>query len=530
MAEGKGGGIGQALGYALIPQTMMGIDAAQKRDEQDSVLKRLMGTIGQEPQAAGAMPGAAGAPAMAAWMPTANVAQGQYDTKLSPPDEMAFQSWKARYAPKDSGADYDLRGAFKAGFKPDPQTGHWPDTFKKPNHPTFSDQSNYARDAPGLAGSWDSDGPNAKYIPPRGLDAMPALPSIAARPMPTRAALPSTDFNAMVGGRYNEADLPGAQKGFDLDQFKMLATAFPKELASARLSQIMAGPTAHEIPEGGSLVYTDRNGNPIRTIRGTPKPVKTDLVTLKFPNGSTKSFDATNDGQSIQAAIAHGATEVKTPAAIVNMPGLEQSYSQEMGKINAKSYSDLQSSGIDAARQAPNIDRLGDLASQVETGAFKGTTTELKAKAKALGIDLGALGIADDVAPAQALQALSREQALQLRNPAGGAGMPGAMSDQDRNYLESMVAGLDKQTTTNAMITDARRKLNKRNQEIASLANKYTREHSDRFDQAGFQEYLGQWAEKNPLFPKTAPSASPQAPPGPPPIGKNGKPMKWVPG
>jgi len=68
---------------------------------------------------------------------------GAYDTRLSPSDEKALQAWKKQYAPDDSGGDYDLRGAYKAGLKPDPQNGHWPDTFKKPNHPTFSEESQY---------------------------------------------------------------------------------------------------------------------------------------------------------------------------------------------------------------------------------------------------------------------------------------------------------------------------------------------------------------------------------------------------
>lgn len=87
-----------------------------------------------------------------------------FDTKLTPDEEVSFQAWKRKYAPNDSGEDYDLRGAYKAGLTPDAQTGHWPDTFKKPNHPTFSDQSQYAKDAPDKAGHWDGD----TYVPPKG--------------------------------------------------------------------------------------------------------------------------------------------------------------------------------------------------------------------------------------------------------------------------------------------------------------------------------------------------------------------------
>ena len=84
----------------------------------------------------------------------------KYDTALSPQEETIFQEWKSRNAPHDSGIDYDLRGAFKAGVQP-AEDGHWPDTFKKPNHPTFSVESKYAKDAPQLAGRWDGE----TYIP-----------------------------------------------------------------------------------------------------------------------------------------------------------------------------------------------------------------------------------------------------------------------------------------------------------------------------------------------------------------------------
>lgn len=82
-----------------------------------------------------------------------------WTTSLSPPEESKYQSWKSRYAPNDSGDDYDLRGAFKAGLTPDAKTGHWPDTYKKPNHPTFSDQSIYAKE--GNPGHWVGE----KFMP-----------------------------------------------------------------------------------------------------------------------------------------------------------------------------------------------------------------------------------------------------------------------------------------------------------------------------------------------------------------------------
>lgn len=89
----------------------------------------------------------------------------KYDTKLDPAEEQQFKAWFAKNAPKgERGRDYDYRGAFKAGLSRDVGKGdHFPDTFKKPNHPTFSNESQYAvGDDAAKAGSWNGD----KYLTP----------------------------------------------------------------------------------------------------------------------------------------------------------------------------------------------------------------------------------------------------------------------------------------------------------------------------------------------------------------------------
>lgn len=82
-----------------------------------------------------------------------------FETTLTPAQEQRFQAWKRTYAPNDSGEDYDLRGAFLSGLTGPDENGHWPDTFKKPNHPTFSNESKYAMGefARPRAGKWDGD-------------------------------------------------------------------------------------------------------------------------------------------------------------------------------------------------------------------------------------------------------------------------------------------------------------------------------------------------------------------------------------
>lgn len=143
----------------------------------------------------------------------------KYNTPLSPEEEAKFQEWKAKYAPKDSGEDYDLRGAFKEGLTPDPQTGHWPDTYKKPNEPTFSDQSQYAKDRPDLAGHWDDKNnfvlPNSQ--PQSGPSQTPTLSPNFAPTGPTQGQIaPSTQGGIQPGLTTADFGLP--DQGLPPDQ------------------------------------------------------------------------------------------------------------------------------------------------------------------------------------------------------------------------------------------------------------------------------------------------------------------------
>jgi len=84
-----------------------------------------------------------------------------YDTHLTPEQEAAFQNWARLVGRQGDTQDYDLRGAWLANIQAN-GNGHFPDTYKKPNHPTFSDESQYSTsDAPG--GHWVDDG-SGKYV------------------------------------------------------------------------------------------------------------------------------------------------------------------------------------------------------------------------------------------------------------------------------------------------------------------------------------------------------------------------------
>jgi hypothetical protein len=84
----------------------------------------------------------------------------QDNTELSPEDEARFQV-AAKGRMRDL-TDYDLRGAFKAKVMPTKPGQHGTDKYKKPSHPTFSDESMYDT---GSAGHWGREGDRDTFTP-----------------------------------------------------------------------------------------------------------------------------------------------------------------------------------------------------------------------------------------------------------------------------------------------------------------------------------------------------------------------------
>lgn len=179
----------------------------------------------------------------------------------------------------------------------------------------------------------------------------------------------------------------------------------------------------------------------------------------------------------------------------INMPPQEKAYDAAAGKGFWELNENIIKGAGSARTTQANIDRLDQLLQ--DPGVYQGfagdKVLQAKKMAKSLGIDVG------DVGDAEAAQAISNQLALQARNPAGGAGMPGAMSDSDRVYLSQMQPGLEKTPEGNRLIIDVSRKLAQRALDVDNLRRDYIKKNG-RLNE-GFYAALSDYADKNPLFP-----------------------------
>lgn len=88
-----------------------------------------------------------------------------FNTRLSPEDEAAYQAWATANHRQNDTYDYDMRGFWKSGNQ-FAENGHGADLYKKPNHPTFSTQSQYAGPTSGYEGGyWGQEGAKSTFYP-----------------------------------------------------------------------------------------------------------------------------------------------------------------------------------------------------------------------------------------------------------------------------------------------------------------------------------------------------------------------------
>lgn len=198
-------------------------------------------------------------------------------------------------------------------------------------------------------------------------------------------------------------------------------------------------------------------------------------------------------------------------AARVNVDNKQEgAFAKKVGEEFGTSYTDLMKSDALATSKITRFSRLGDLLSRAgNTGKLTPFAKDIASAARSLGIQV------DDakLGTQEAVQALSNEIALTLRNPAGGAGMPGALSDKDREFLVSMVPGLGNTPQGNQVMIQTAIKLAERERDVAKLARDY-KKRNGRFDE-GFYSELAAFSAQNPLFdnvaaPQVAPAGQPR--------------------
>jgi len=238
----------------------------------------------------------------------------------------------------------------------------------------------------------------------------------------------------------------------------------------------------------------EKIGNQLVEVSGaTPTVAFTGTAESNLPSAVQEYNFAV--GQGYKGNFADWKNAQKPAGTTINM-GQEKAENKAVGEYFGKQYSEIQSAGYLASNKLNKVSRLNNLLEGVNTGKLTPAGVEIASTAQSLGFTVD-----PKLGNKQAAEALTNEMALELRNPSGGAGMPGAMSDADRQFLRGMVPGIEKTPEGRKMITESMVKLAKRDQEVAKIARDYRKKNG--MINEGFYEQLNSYATANPLFPVT---------------------------
>jgi hypothetical protein len=168
-------------------------------------------------------------------------------------------------------------------------------------------------------------------------------------------------------------------------------------------------------------------------------------------------------------------------------------YGEAVAKDMAETRKSILGAGFAAPGNIAKYEQLGRLLADVDGGVLTGTGTNIASAANSFG-----LKIDKNLPNKEAAAALANQIALEMRNPAGGAGMPGALSDKDREFLVGMTPNAGQTAQGRKMLIESYIALQRRNQQVATFARNYEQKYG-RLDN-GFFEQMQAWSSANQMF------------------------------
>ena len=243
---------------------------------------------------------------------------------------------------------------------------------------------------------------------------------------------------------------------------------------------------------GREVLGTNRQFKILATGNAPTEAEAKEVANWAFNNGLKLSIKFPPTGGTPQETSGGGAPG--QTGSVRNPTASDSTYSGERAKSFATMADRISASWEGATKMNGMLDQL-DLLYQdpnVTSGALAENISGLKGLAASLNIDIAGRG------SEEAIQSITNRFALELRNPSGGAGMPGAMSDSDRTFLASIPPGLSKTPAGRALIAQGMRSVNDRDRQIANMAQRYE-ERVGRLDN-GFIKEMREWSDANPLL------------------------------
>ncbi|HQR98164.1 MULTISPECIES: hypothetical protein [unclassified Polaromonas] len=430
---------------------------AQKEQELDA---QFMGggLLGASPAAPGAMPGAAGPAAPGGQAaPAGGFTAQQISQQFGIPYEAVV-------------ADYKFNGGKKISELISERTKpNWQNVngnLVNTSAPGFTGgmQGGMASSADGKVTAWQPDGQGGLVVgaPKGALDTFRAYQGASADFKPIRVFNPATQ----------------------------------REEFTSEGAVVRPAPALNRSEAGMRADAQGNMGADPAGIQREIKAVQTDLATKPLDPGSRAQLQA-HLADLQQAAkvtpMPSGNMAAGPSAAEATKAATDKEYAVNATKDIGETRKTIMNAGFSAPSTIAKYQQLGKLLQDVDGGTLTATGTNIASAMNSLGFKID-----KNLSNKEAAAALGNEMALELRNPANGAGMPGAMSDADRNYLVSMIPNASQSAQGRAQLLAAKIAVEQRKVQTATFARNYEKKYG-RLDN-GFFEQMSAWSNQNPLF------------------------------
>lgn len=193
----------------------------------------------------------------------------------------------------------------------------------------------------------------------------------------------------------------------------------------------------------------------------------------------------TGQFEPIQGGFVRGEQK---PQTVVNVGGNQSKFDEEIGKLNAKAYTDIQQQQKQVRAEENKVDRLIKLNEKAFSGPGANAKLAVGALAKNLGIDISGMP------ESEAFRAVSNELVLDKSQQ-----MSGALSEGDMAFLQNTVPNLSNTREGRKQVFDYNKALLNRQKDYAKQAQQF-RKDKGYFDQGEFEAQFQQFADQNPLF------------------------------
>lgn len=228
-----------------------------------------------------------------------------------------------------------------------------------------------------------------------------------------------------------------------------------------------------------------------------------DLVEVPTPNGGSVKLPRLQAARILGGGAGAGPLPLRggAPGLGVSQAPNDKTYGDEQAKAAAGRYAQIQTAGSQAPAKIAQYQQLGRLFDGVNGNRLSPTGLEVSRLGKSMGFSVD-----PKLGNKEAGVALANQIALTLRDPSSGGGMPGSMSNSDRQFLTNMVPNLAQSDAGRKQLVDIYVAKAGRDQDTAKLARQWQQRYGriDSPDANGltFEDQLQKWSEMHPLFGK----------------------------